>query len=170
MKTFLVVSLLICFSLSLHGQDAVKTAMIVGTISIEEQIPAKSTVIGAKIEPILKNSKKRETSRAKTRKPAKPNTSVIAPPQVVVGPAPEFSRKPIKGVVIFRNEKWVEFRTISDETGKYEIRLPYGKYSVYSIPHPACWMCADYTNNEFLVDKGEKISLDIVLRSSPVIE
>jgi hypothetical protein len=170
MKKLLMVGLLISFSLTLHGQEADQTATVVGTISIEEQVPAKSIVIGAKIEPILKGTKKRKSSSSKTRISSKPTASVIAPPQAIVDPAPEFSKKPIKGIVIFRNDKWVEFRTVSDETGKYEIRLPYGKYFVYSTPHPECWMCADYSNNEFLVDKREKNSLDIVLRLSPVIE
>ena len=162
MKSLLLVSRFVSLGLFLHGQEADKTAIIVETISIEEPVPAESKVL-AKIEPILKSSKKRESSSSKTRKSSKPSHTVVNPPA-------EFLKKPIKGVVIFRDEKWREFRTISDKTGKYEIRLPYGKYSVYSTPDPACWMYADYSNSEFLVDKGGKTSLDIVLRSHPIIE
>ena len=87
MKSLLLVSRFVSLGLFLHGQEADKTAIIVETISIEEPVPAKSKVVVAKIEPILKSSKKRESSSSKTRKSSKPSHTVVNPPA-------EFLKKP----------------------------------------------------------------------------
>lgn len=73
-------------------------------------------------------------------------------------------------VVIFRNEKFEEFRTYTNSKGKYKIILPKGKYQIYSTMNDKCWMCAEYIPQEVFQLTENKFKLDIVLRSGPTIE
>jgi Carboxypeptidase regulatory-like domain len=72
----------------------------------------------------------------------------------------------IEGAVITFTAEAGEYFTATataDAEGMYEISLPEGKYSVYATANKDCWMCAEYYNKGFVVDRKRKVKLDAVL-------
>jgi hypothetical protein len=76
----------------------------------------------------------------------------------------KLEKKLLEGaVIILRDEKGLEYSTKTDEKGKYEMSLPFGKYFIYSTVNSECWMCAEFYKKDFSISKKGKIKLNIIL-------
>lgn len=57
-----------------------------------------------------------------------------------------------------------EYHVKTDEKGIYRVRLPFGRYFIYSTVSDKCWMCAEFYKNDFLVNTEGEIKLDMELQ------
>lgn len=163
MKVLSILFLTFFFSALTYGQEAPRTAKVFGSISIEESVwedPPKQ-------EP----PKKTVPASTKKKKPAKTLRLIKFPGIIDLNPKPKLIQRPLKGAyVLFTDEKGTGFRAIAGENGKYEIKLPYGKYQVFSTASLGCWMCAEYYKNDLVIDHPEDINLVILLPYAAIIE
>lgn len=77
----------------------------------------------------------------------------------------KLDKKIVEGAVIkIRDADHNEYVVKTDEKGVYRVTLPFGQYFIYSTVNDECWMCAEFYQRDFLINKEGEIRLNMELQ------